>query len=69
MSLILPDEVALGNDKRYKSFVAKIEAILKRFESSAEWADLIGYLGEVKQVSLDVPRSATRKIRRSKKTF
>ena len=54
MSLILPNEVTLGNDHRYKSFVAAIEKILKQFENSTEWADLIANLVKVKKVSLTV---------------
>ncbi|CAF1177992.1 unnamed protein product [Rotaria sordida] len=49
MSLMLNDEVALGNDVRYKSFIVAIEKVLKQFESSTEWADLITNLVKVKK--------------------
>lgn len=50
MSLMLDDELALGNDNRYKSFIVAIEKVLKQFESSNEWADLIPNLVKVKKV-------------------
>jgi hypothetical protein len=50
MSLMLNDEVVLGNDSRYKSFIVAIEKVLKQFEYSTEWADLITNLVKVKKV-------------------
>jgi hypothetical protein len=50
MSLMLDDELALINDSRYKSFIVSIEKILKQFEYSTEWADLITYLVKIKKV-------------------
>jgi hypothetical protein len=52
MSLMLDDEVALGNDSRYKSFIAAIERILKQFQYSGEWTDLIRHLADVKKVRI-----------------
>ncbi|CAF0822713.1 unnamed protein product [Rotaria sp. Silwood1] len=49
MSLMLDDEVALGNDIGYKSFIIAIERVLKQFESSTEWVDLITNLVKVKK--------------------
>ncbi|CAM4914423.1 unnamed protein product [Rotaria socialis] len=49
MSLMLDDEVMLGNDSRYKNFIVAIEKALKHFESSVEWADLITNLVKVKK--------------------
>jgi hypothetical protein len=50
MSLMLDDEVALINDSQYKSFILAIEKVLKQFEYSTEWADLITYLVKLKKV-------------------
>ncbi|CAF4045021.1 unnamed protein product [Rotaria sp. Silwood2] len=50
MSLMLNDEVALGNDIRYKNYIVAIEKILKQFESSTEWPDLIANLVKVKKI-------------------
>ncbi len=47
---MLDDEVALGHDSRYKSFIVAIEKVLKQFEHSTEWADLITILVKVKKV-------------------
>ncbi len=47
---MLDDEVALINDNRYKSFILAIEKVLKQFEYSTEWADLITYLAKIKKV-------------------
>ncbi len=51
MSLMSNDEVALLNDGRYKNFIATLEKVLKQFEYSSEWADLITNLVKVKKVS------------------
>lgn len=50
---MLDDEVALGNDNRYKNYIAAIEKVLKQFESSNEWPDLIRHLNHVKKVRID----------------
>jgi hypothetical protein len=50
MSLMLDEEVALGNDSRYRSFIVNIERALKQFEISNEWPDLISYLARLKKV-------------------
>jgi hypothetical protein len=50
MSLIPSDEVSLLNDGRYKNFIATLEKVLKQFEYSSEWADLITNLVKVKKV-------------------
>jgi hypothetical protein len=47
---MLNDEIILENDSRYRSFVGAIEKVLKQFESSTEWADLIRHLMKIKQV-------------------
>ncbi len=52
MSLMLDEEVALGNDSRYKSFIVVIEKVLRQFESSTEWPDLITYLARLKRVRI-----------------
>ena len=44
------DEVSLLNDGRYKNFIATLEKVLKQFEYSSEWADLITNLVKVKKV-------------------
>ena len=44
------DEVALGNDNRYKNFVAAFEKVLKQFEPSSDWPNLIIYLNRLKKV-------------------
>lgn len=44
------DEVSLLNDGRYKNFLAALEKVLKQFEYSSEWADLITNLVKVKKV-------------------
>jgi hypothetical protein len=51
MSLMPNDEVSLLNDGRYKNFIATLEKVLKQFEYSSEWADLITNLVKVKKVS------------------
>ena len=51
MSLMPSDEIALLNDGRYKNFIATLEKVLKQFEYSSEWADLITNLVKVKKVS------------------
>ena len=55
MSLMPSDEVALLNDGRYKNFIATLEKVLKQFEYSSEWADLITNLVKVKKVSSSGP--------------
>lgn len=50
MSLMPSDEIALLNDGRYKNFIATLEKVLKQFEYSSEWADLITNLVKVKKV-------------------
>ncbi len=50
MSLMPTDEVSLLNDGRYKNFIATLEKVLKQFEYSSEWADLITNLVKVKKV-------------------
>jgi hypothetical protein len=50
MSLMPSDEVSLLNDGRYKNFIATLEKVLKQFEYSSEWADLITNLVKVKKV-------------------
>ena len=47
------DEVSLLNDGRYKNFLATLEKVLKQFEYSSEWADLITNLVKVKKVRID----------------
>lgn len=51
MSLMSSDEVSLLNDGRYKNFIGNLERVLKQFEYSSEWADLITNLVKVKKVS------------------
>ncbi|UJR10286.1 hypothetical protein I4U23_014493 [Adineta vaga] len=53
MSLMLDDEVALENDSRYKTSVIAIEKVLKQFERSTGWADLIPILDKVKQTLIE----------------
>jgi hypothetical protein len=50
MSSMLDDEVLLGNDNRYKCYIAAIERVLKQYESTNEWADFIPYLAKIKRV-------------------
>lgn len=50
MSLMPSDEISLLNDGRYKNFIATLERVLKQFEYSSEWADLITNLVKVKKV-------------------
>ncbi|CAF0944762.1 unnamed protein product [Adineta steineri] len=50
------DEVALLNDGRYKSFIATLEKVLKQFEYSSEWADLITNLVKVKKAIESYPK-------------
>ena len=50
MSLMLNDELVLENNTQYKNFVIAIEKVLKQFESSNEWADLITNLSKIKKV-------------------
>lgn len=54
MSLMPSDEVSLLSDGRYKNFIANLEKVLKQFEYSSEWADLITNLVKVKKVSCPV---------------
>ena len=56
MSLLTPEEIALLNDSKYKSYVSAIEKSLKNFESSTEWADLISSLGKLKKVLQSFPK-------------
>lgn len=53
MSSLLDDEIALGNENRYKIFVTALEKILKQFEPSCDWPDLITYLNRLKKVRSD----------------
>lgn len=50
---MLDDEVALGNENRYKNFVAALEKVLKQFEPSSDWPNLIIYLNRLKKVRCD----------------
>ena len=50
MSSVPGDDATLGNDSRYRSFIATIDKVLKQFEYSTEWPDLISNLGKVKKV-------------------
>ncbi|CAF0956370.1 unnamed protein product [Didymodactylos carnosus] len=56
MSLMPSDEVALLNDARYKNFIATLEKVLKQFEYSTEWADLITNLVKVKKTIENYPK-------------
>ena len=47
---MLNDELALGNDNRYKTYVIAIEKVLKQFETSTEWHDLIPNLKKINKV-------------------
>lgn len=49
---MLDEEVALGNDSRYRNFIVNIEKALKQFESWNEWPDLIAYLARLKKVRI-----------------
>jgi hypothetical protein len=54
---MLDDEVALGNDSRYKSFITAIEKVLNQFsqfEYSTDWADLIPHLNKLKKVRINI---------------
>jgi len=68
MSLMLDDELALINDSRYKSFIVSIERVLKQFEYSTEWADLITYLVRIKKVRSASKTLAINKFTVKKKT-
>lgn len=50
MSLILKEDVALINETRSKDYLTKIEKVLKQFETTSEWHDLIPCLTKTKQV-------------------
>lgn len=52
MSVMLDEEIRLGNESRYKNYVVAIERALKQFEGSNEWMDLIRYLDRLKKVRL-----------------
>ncbi|CAF3570172.1 unnamed protein product [Adineta steineri] len=56
MSLLLDDEVALGNDSHYKKYIVAIERVLKQFEESTEWADLITCLVKLKKTLENYPQ-------------
>ncbi|CAM4958947.1 unnamed protein product [Rotaria socialis] len=56
MSLMPSDEVVLLNDGRYKNFIANLERVLKQFEYSSEWADLITNLVKVKKTIESYPK-------------
>ncbi|CAF1040873.1 unnamed protein product [Didymodactylos carnosus] len=56
MSLMSSDEVALLNDARYKNFISTLEKVLKQFEYSSEWADLITNLVKVKKTIENYPK-------------
>ncbi|CAF2527782.1 unnamed protein product [Rotaria sp. Silwood2] len=56
MSLMPSDEVSLLNDGRYKNFIATLERVLKQFEYSSEWADLITNLVKVKKAIESYPK-------------
>lgn len=45
------DEVELyQNDQRYRKYCKAIDDVLKKFESTSEWADLVQALGKLNQV-------------------
>lgn len=50
MNSMFGDELILANDSRYKTFVVSIDKVLKQFESSSEWVDLIPNLSKLKKV-------------------
>lgn len=50
MSLMPSDEASLLSDGRYKNYIGTLEKVLKQFEYSSEWADLITNLVKVKKV-------------------
>ncbi|CAF0867652.1 unnamed protein product [Adineta ricciae] len=56
MSLMPSDEIALLNDGRYKNFIGTLEKVLKQFEYSSEWADLITNLVKVKKAIESYPK-------------
>ena len=53
MNVLIDDEIVFGNDSRYKTFAQTIEKILKQFEHSTEWTDLIPILTKLKNVRSD----------------
>ena len=50
MSLMVDDEVLLGNDNRYKSYTTAMDRILKQFGHSTQWTDLIPHLTKLQRV-------------------
>lgn len=39
---------------KYRQYVSAIDKVLKSFESSSEWADLISALGKLNKVTLKI---------------
>lgn len=46
------EEYELFGDPKYRSYVSAIDKVLKHFESTSEWADLISALGKLNKVPL-----------------
>ena len=46
----LDDNLASEADNRYDTFIKAIDRVLRQFERSSEWTDLISILIAVKQV-------------------
>lgn len=44
------EEVELLSDSKYRNYVAAVDKVLKNFEYSSEWADLISALGKLNKV-------------------
>ncbi|CAD5112610.1 DgyrCDS1823 [Dimorphilus gyrociliatus] len=50
MSLISPEECDLLSDSKYRAYVAQVEKVLKGFESTNDWPDMISALGKLNKV-------------------
>lgn len=55
MASLCEEEARLMGDSKYRSYVATTEKVLKGFENTSEWADLISTLAKLNKVSGIMP--------------
>ena len=51
MSLQTVEECDMLNDSKYRSYISQVEKVLRNFESTSEWADLISSLVKLNKVA------------------
>ena len=54
LSMASLEESQLLDNPKYRQYVNSVEKVLKSFESSSEWADLISALAKLNKVGISI---------------